>query len=197
MNDSAACDKLIEELEAEGRRPRLLLHCCCAPCASYVLEYLAPHFDVTAFYCNPNITRAEEYYKRRDELVWLSAIYGVKVKDEGYDGELFLSRTRGLEKEPERGRRCRICFFLRLGTTAREAAAGGYDYFATTLTLSPLKDAALINSVGDEMSEIFGVKYLRSDFKKKDGYKRSTELSKIYGLYRQNYCGCVYSERKN
>lgn len=197
MNDSAACDKLIEELEAEGRRPRLLLHCCCAPCASYVLEYLAPHFDVTAFYCNPNITRAEEYYKRRDELVRLSAIYGVKVKDEGYDGELFLSRTRGLEKEPERGRRCRICFFLRLGTTAREAAAGGYDYFATTLTLSPLKDAALINSVGDEMSEIFGVKYLRSDFKKKDGYKRSTELSKIYGLYRQNYCGCVYSERKN
>lgn len=197
MNDSAACDKLIEELEAEGRRPRLLLHCCCAPCASYVLEYLAPHFDVTAFYCNPNITRAEEYYKRRDELVRLSAIYGVKVKDEGYDGELFLDRTRGLENEPERGRRCRICFFLRLGTTAKTAAKEGYDYFATTLTLSPLKDAALINSVGDEMSEIFGVKYLRSDFKKKDGYKRSTELSKIYGLYRQNYCGCVYSERKN
>lgn len=197
MNYSAETEKLIAELKASGKKPKLLLHCCCAPCASACIEYLAPHFELTAYYYNPNITRAEEYAKRRDELKRLCGIYGVEVKDGGYDGELFLSRTRGLENEPERGRRCRICFFLRLGTTAREAAAGGYDYFATTLTLSPLKDAVVINSVGDEMAEIFGVKYLRSDFKKKDGYKRSLELSREYGLYRQNYCGCVYSERKN
>lgn len=186
-------DEQIATNAATGEKPTLLLHCCCAPCASVVLERLTPYFSVTAYFCNPNITEKSEYDKRLAELQRLCDIFSVPVLDEGYSADLFLSRTKGLESEPERGKRCKICFFLRLGNSAKRAAS--FDYFATTLTLSPLKDAAVINQTGEELSEIFGTQYLSSDFKKKDGFKRSVELSAEFGLYRQDYCGCIFSKR--
>ncbi len=184
-------EKLIDLNRAYDIRPKLLLHCCCAPCASYCLEFLTPHFEVTAFYDNPNITDKAEYYKRLSELECLATAFDVNVLDGGYDGKRFFEEVNGLEAEPERGARCSVCFALRLGDTLR--LSDDYDYFATTLTLSPLKDADLINQIGSRLSS----KYLPTDFKKKNGYKRSLELSREYHLYRQNYCGCVFSKKKS
>ena len=175
-------------------KPRLLLHCCCAPCASYVLEYLAPSYNITALFYNPNIFPQDEYDKRAAELRKLAALAaysdGVDVSIVDYDAAIFDDAASPFLHEPEGGRRCRICFEIRLAETLRLAIEGGFDVFATTLSVSPHKDAEMLNEIGDALAAESGVSYLRSDFKKRDGYKRSVELSKQYGLYRQAYCGC-------
>lgn len=182
-----------------GRVPTLLLHDCCAPCASAVLEILAPRFSVTLFYYDPNISPEAEYRRRADEakrlLAVLPAEHPVSFREGAYDPERFAALAKGHENDPERGGRCTLCYRLRLTETARYAAEHGFEYFATTLTLSPYKDAARLNAIGAELEKEFGVKYLPSDFKKRGGYQRSLELSRVYGLYRQNTCGCVYSAR--
>ncbi len=189
---------IISELTHESRVPRLLLHSCCAPCSSYVLEYLAQYFDITVYYYNPNITPREEYDKRVAELARLIRELPVKHPVElvagAYEPELFFSAAKGFEKEPEGGERCFRCYRLRLEAAARLAAEGGFDYFTTTLTISPMKNAGKLNEIGEELGEICRVEHLPSDFKKKNGYKRSVELSSEYQLYRQDYCGCVFSK---
>ena len=193
-------DALIERNTRERIRPRLLLHVCCAVCASYVLEYLAPHFDITIAYYNPNITEESEYRYRYSELrryVDEAGLSGsVHFTEVDYDPEAFLTLTEGREEEREGGARCALCFRQRLEYTARLCRDGGYDCFATTLTISPLKNAVTLNTIGEQLAEEYGVSYLCSDFKKKEGYKRSIELSKQYNLYRQNYCGCLYSKKE-
>ncbi|MBO4395029.1 MAG: epoxyqueuosine reductase QueH [Eubacterium sp.] len=184
-------------IENMTERSRLLLHCCCAPCSSYVTEYLHKYFDITVFFYNPNITGEKEYIKRKEELkrYLREAPYGngIVFLDGDYEPERFADISRGLENEPERGRRCTECYRLRLEKTARVARDGGYDYFCTTLSISPHKDAERLMRIGEELAGICGVRYLPSDFKKRNGYKRSIELSKEYGLYRQDYCGCEFS----
>ena len=182
---------------SEQNSPTILLHCCCAPCSSYCMEYLNPFCKITAYYYNPNITDKEEYDKRVNELKRLIDEMPMTNKAsflEGpYEPEAFLNRAKGLENEPERGKRCILCYELRLRKTAEEAKRLGFDYFTTTLTISPLKDAQVLNRLGIKLGEEYGVKYLVSDFKKNGGYQRSVELSKEYNLYRQNYCGCDFS----
>lgn len=189
---------LIEENSATGKVPRVLLHSCCAPCSSYVIEFLSNYFYLTVFYYNPNISPKEEYEKRKEEQIRLikemPVKYSVDIVDCDYDNDLYESAIKGLENEPERGRRCDICFKLRLEKTATRAKSLGYDYFGTTLTLSPYKNCKLINEIGLELEKEYGISFLISDFKKRNGYKRSIELSHEYGLYRQNYCGCKYSK---
>lgn len=192
-------DALIARNTAEGIRPRLLLHVCCAVCASYVLEYLYEHFQITVVYYNPNITDSEEYRYRYSELrryVAEAGLSEIRFAEADYDPGVFFALARGREEEREGGARCSLCFYERLSYTARLAREGGYDCFATTLTISPLKNAAVINAVGERVAAEMGACYLPSDFKKKEGYKRSIELSRQYSLYRQNYCGCVYSQRE-
>ena len=180
--------------------PTLLLHGCCAPCSSYVLEYLSRYFSITELYDNPNISQKAEYEKRAAELLRLTAsmpqIYPVKVEIPPWDPEPFQRISNGLEEEPEGGARCRACFALRLREAAYAAKVGGFDYFCTTLSISPLKDSQLLNQLGEAIGKEQGVPYLPSDFKKKEGYKRSIELSREYGLYRQDYCGCEFSQRE-
>ena len=196
-------DKLLEELislnQEKGIVPNILLHSCCAPCSSYVIEYLSNYFNITIFYYNPNISPMDEYLKRKKEQIRLiksiETKYKVNIIDCDYDNDLYEESVKGLELEPERGSRCTICFRLRLEKTAVRAKDGNYDYFATTLTLSPYKNSKLINEIGFELENQYNIKYLASDFKKRDGYKRSIELSKKYDLYRQDYCGCIYSKR--
>lgn len=182
----------------DGARPRLLLHACCAPCSSYVLEYLATRFAITLFFYNPNISPEEEYRFRFAELSRLVAEMGlsgvVSLLEGNYDPERFEALSAGLESLPEGGARCARCYALRLSETANAAAEGGFDYFTTTLSISPHKNAALLNDIGARESARVGVPYLFSDFKKKNGYRRSCELSVKYGLYRQDYCGCRYSK---
>ena len=191
-------DGLLSSLAAEGAAPSLLLHSCCGPCSSYVLEYLRPYFQITVFFYNPNIEPAQEYARRLDTqknlLSALNADGGRRVEliCGAYEPERYLAAVRGLETEPEGGGRCGVCFRLRLEESARLAAAEGFEYFATTLTVSPHKNALLINGIGQEAGARFGVRYLPSDFKKRGGYLRSVELSREYGLYRQNYCGCQF-----
>ena len=193
-------DSLIENLKKEGRVPRLLLHSCCAPCSSYVLEYLSQYFSITVFYYNPNIYPPEEYGKRVEEqqrfIRELLVKHRVSFLEGPYEQERFYEMAKGLELAPEGGERCFKCYRLRLEEAAEMAKAGGFDYFTTTLSISPLKNAEKLNEIGGYLGEAYGVPYLFSDFKKKNGYKRSTELSKEYGLYRQDYCGCVYSMRE-
>lgn len=193
-------DALIERNAREGVRPTLLLHVCCAVCASYVLEYLHRHFDITIAYYNPNITDESEYRYRCSELERYVREAGlsdfVRFIEVEYDPEVFIGAVKGHEADPEGGARCALCFDQRLRYTARLCKEGGYDYFATTLTISPLKNAEVLNTIGERIGEELGVNYLCSDFKKKEGYKRSIELSRQYDLYRQNYCGCVYSRRE-
>lgn len=212
--------------------PALLLHSCCAPCSSYVLEYLRQYFRITVFYYNPNITEDVEYRKRVAEQKRLIAAYNeqadrqpgeqkephiqeepqiqeephirkenrgyhIEVIEGDYVPECFYEIARGLEKCPEGGERCFACYELRLRETAKRAQAGGYDYFTTTLTISPLKNAAKLNEIGEKLAAEYGTAWLPSDFKKRGGYKRSIELSREYGLYRQDYCGCVYSRRQD
>ena len=189
-------DALIEKNTAAGERPSLLLHVCCAVCASYVLEYLYEHFAITIAYYNPNITEEAEYQYRYSELRRYVAERGmdqIRFIEVEYKPEDFFDAAKGHEADREGGARCSLCFSQRLGYTAKRAKEGGYRYFATTLTISPLKNAEVINAIGEKIGEREGVAYLPSDFKKKNGYKRSIELSKEYHLYRQNYCGCVYS----
>ncbi len=197
-------DETLAAVDAGDHVPTLLLHACCAPCSSYVLTVLAEHFHVIVCYYNPNITEEAEFRKRAEELRRLvrelPTKYPVEVTVPEYRPEEFYEVARGLEKEPERGRRCEACFRLRLSYTAREAARVGAEYYATTLTISPQKDAALLNRIGEETQALIGAdgkapKYLASDFKKKNGYRESVRLSEVYGLYRQDYCGCVFSKR--
>ena len=191
-------DKTLKDITSEGLTPSLLLHACCAPCSSYVLEYLNEYFDITVFFYNPNITERAEYEKRSEEIRRLISELPqknrVKLLYGKYDTESFFDLSKGLEDIPEGGERCFKCYWLRLTETAEAAKSGGFDYFTTTLSISPHKNAQVLNSIGAELAEKYGVSYLFSDFKKKNGYKRSCELSEIYGLYRQNYCGCVFSK---
>ncbi|MEG1790193.1 MAG: epoxyqueuosine reductase QueH [Oscillospiraceae bacterium] len=179
-----------------GERPRLLLQSCCGPCSSYVLEYLTQFFDVTLLYYNPNIQPPAEYDLRLETQKRLLAHFpGVKLLPCDYDAASYDAAVRGLEAEPEGGARCTECFRLRLGFTAQRARELGFPYFCTTLTVSPHKDAERINALGAEIGRQYGVRFLPSDFKKRDGYKRSLELSAELGLYRQDYCGCLYSKK--
>lgn len=192
-------DRMIETIEAEGHTPRLLLHSCCAPCSTYVLEYLSRYFMITDYYYNPNITEREEYIHRLEELDRLiremSFPHPVEFMAGRFEPERFFESVRGLEDCAEGEERCRACFRLRLSEAAKTAADGGFDYVTTTLSISPLKNAEVLNRIGEEEAGAHGVKWLPCDFKKKGGYQRSTELSREYGLYRQNYCGCVFSKR--
>ena len=188
-------DKLMQEELRGARDKRLLLHSCCAPCSSHCLSELSPQIGVTVLYYNPNLDCAGEYEKRkREQLRFLRETGLADFLDCDYAPEEYLSAVRGLEKEKEGGARCAVCFRLRLERTAREAKARGFDYFATTLTVSPLKNAKLINTIGFAVAEEVGVKYLPSDFKKRGGYLHSVKLSEEYGLYRQDYCGCAFSK---
>jgi len=194
-------DRILEQITVP---PHLLLHSCCAPCSSYVLEYLRRYFEITVFYYNPNISMEEEYQKRVAEQKRLIAAYN-KLPDSGaaisviegdYEPEAFYAAVKGLEQCPEGGERCFACYELRLRKTAALAKKLGLDYFATTLTISPLKNAVKLNEIGEQLAEEYQIPWLPSDFKKKNGYQRSIELSAEYDLYRQNYCGCVYSVKR-
>ena len=206
-------DKIIQENESRSRVPRLFLHSCCAPCSSYVLEYLSRYFEITIFYYNPNISPGEDYEKRVREqkrLIRELSVHQQAALNQGkcdnfypvhmvagpYEPQRFYEMAKGLEQEPEGGMRCKKCYRLRLEEAARLAAEGGYDYFTTTLSISPLKNAQWLNEIGEELEAIYSVRHLPSDFKKRNGYQRSVELSKEYGLYRQDYCGCVFSREE-
>lgn len=197
INYQKELDRIIEK--NGDTKPRLLLHSCCAPCSSYVLEYLSAYFDITVFYFNPNISPESEYVKRVNEVKRLIAempsCSQVKFMEGRYEPQEFYSCAKGLEDEPEGGERCLKCFRLRLKEAARAAKEINADYVCTTLTISPLKNADNLNRIGKEEAEKLGIKWLPSDFKKKNGYKRSIELSDEYNLFRQNYCGCVFSKR--
>lgn len=213
-NYSKILEKEIQGLEESGTAPRLLLHSCCAPCSSYVLEYLREFFNITVFYYNPNITAGEEYEYRLAEEKRLIEAYNrqvetqdfagmnstprarkIEILEAPYDPENYLEAVKGYEDCPEGGDRCGICFEMRLQKTAQAALEGGYDCFTTTLTISPLKNAARLNEIGERVGAQYGVRFLPSDFKKKNGYKRSIELSREFDLYRQNFCGCAFSKR--
>lgn len=197
INYQKELDKILGRLGQEGRVPRLLLHSCCAPCSSYVLEYLSEYFEITVFYYNPNIYPENEYYKRVEEqrmlIGKLNPSHPISFLEGVYDREKFYRMAAGLEQAREGGERCFRCYALRLREAAEKAKEGGFDYFTTTLSISPLKNAQKLNEIGLAAGEEIGVPYLVSDFKKKNGYKRSVELSEEYGLYRQDYCGCQFS----
>ena len=190
-----------EQMNHIPKGSKLLLHACCAPCSSAVLERLSSFFEITILYYNPNITEEEEYQKRLNELHRFvdqyKSIYPVSVLDGRYQPEEWFSISLGLEDEPERGKRCFECYKLRLEETARIADSLSIPYFCTTLTLSPHKNSNWVNEIGEELDKKYNSAYLYSDFKKKNGYKRSIELSREYQLYRQDYCGCIYSKRDN
>ena len=190
-------DKTLKKITSENIRPRLLLHACCAPCSSYVLEYLTEYFDITVFFYNPNISPESEYLHRVSEIKRLISEMCPTVKfiEGRYEPEKFYEMAKGLENEPERGARCVKCYRMRIEESAVIAKQNNFDYFTTTLSISPQKDSHVLNSIGKEISEIYNVPYLYSDFKKKGGYKRSIELSAEFHLYRQNFCGCIYSKR--
>jgi len=194
MNYQEELEKIIEQ----NKGKTLLLHSCCAPCSSYVLEYLSDYFKITILYYNPNISPYSEYLKRKEEQIRLintiKTKYKVDILDIDYENDIWEEQIKGLENEPERGIRCDKCYRLRLSKTALKAKELGYDFFGTTLTVSPYKNSNTLNEIGKELMNEYKVNYLFSDFKKKDGYKRSIELSKKYNLYRQDYCGCVYSK---
>lgn len=195
-NYSLELEKIINNLQGT---PNLLLHSCCAPCSSYVLSYLSDYFNITILYYNPNISPFEEYEKRKQEQIRL--IYEMKFKnpvsimDADYDNTEFERLAKGLENAKEGGLRCLKCYNLRLEKTAYLAKKNNFDYFGTTLTVSPYKNSEKLNIIGSKLEEKYKISYLYSDFKKKDGYKKSIEFSKQYNLYRQNYCGCKYSKK--
>lgn len=197
--------QLLMEQEIEkniklNKKPTLLLHCCCAPCSSYVLETINNYFDITVLYYNPNISPVEEFNKRYNELKKLVKETNledkIKFLEVEYNNEEFEEIAKGLENEPEGGARCTKCYYLRLEMTARIAKEHNFDYFTTTLSISPYKDAEKLNKIGEVLEKKYNIKHLYADFKKKNGYKRSIELSKIYGLYRQDYCGCRFSKEE-
>lgn len=200
VNYQRQLDDIIKRTAVSEKAPTLLLHSCCAPCSSYVLEYLSEFFEITVFYYNPNIYPAEEYSKRVDEqrrlISQLPAKNKISFIEGRYDESEFYGCIKGLEHIPEGGERCFACYRLRLEEAARLASRNGFDYFTTTLSISPYKNAQKLNEIASELSEIYDVKNLPSDFKKREGYKRSIQLSQQYGLYRQDYCGCVFSKRE-
>ncbi len=200
QNYQIVLDKTIEDITKKGIRPTLLIHSCCAPCSSYVLEYLNEFFDITILYYNPNISPEEEFLRRKEEQINLIEKMDlknhVKFIDGGYNVSDFSEIAKKRAKDTEGGESCFMCYRLRLSETARIAKEKGFDYFTTTLSISPHKNAQVLNEIGKEISEFYGVNYLFSDFKKKGGYKRSCELSEIYGLYRQDYCGCIFSKKE-
>ncbi|MGN0515611.1 epoxyqueuosine reductase QueH [Eubacterium sp.] len=200
INYQIELDKIINSID-KSNPPRLFLHSCCAPCSSYTLEYLSNYFDITVYYFNPNISPKEEFDKRFAEqkrlIDSLPAKNPVKIVLGEYDYNDFLQIARGLENVAEGGERCFRCYRLRLESTARIAREQGFDYFCTTLSISPLKNSQKINQIGYEVAQKYGIKWLPSDFKKREGYKRSIELSKEYNLYRQSFCGCVFSKENN
>lgn len=197
-NYQITLDKTIHSLEAAGETPRLLLHSCCAPCSSYVLEYLSRYFFITVLYYNPNISPESEFLRRMEEqqrlIREMPLPHPVAFRAGIYAPERFAAIARGHETDPEGGARCHACYRMRLEEAARIAADEGFEYFTTTLSISPLKNAAVLNCLGGELAEQYGVVYLYSDFKKREGFKRSCVLSREYGLYRQDYCGCRYSK---
>lgn len=200
INYQKILDETIECIQKDGRVPTLLLHSCCAPCSSYCLEYLSNYFNITVFYYNPNIYPEEEYYKRVEEqrrfIERLPVKHPISFLEGKYDKERFYEMAKGFEDCKEGGERCFRCYELRLREAVEAAKEQGMDYFTTTLSISPLKNAAKLNEIGEKLSKEYGILYLSSDFKKKNGYKRSVELSEEYGMYRQYYCGCVYSKQQ-
>ena len=200
-NYQIVLENIINENEQKRKVPKLLLHSCCAPCSSYCMEYLSKYFDITLYFYNPNISKPEEFDKRANELTRLvnsmPLTRPINVVIEHYEPKEFYEIAKGLENEPERGKRCEKCFKLRLKCSAQYAQKNNFDYFTTTLSISPHKDAQLLNEIGKELSMKYNIPYLFSDFKKKNGYKRSIELSTEYNLYRQNYCGCIYSYKES
>lgn len=198
VNYQSVLDNTIKKITSENRVPTLIIHSCCAPCSSYVLEYLSKYFKITVLYYNPNIFPKEEYEYRINEqkrlIDTMNFVNSVEFMGSGYTPEDFYSAIKGSESEPEGGKRCELCFKVRLRYTADLAKKMKFDYFTTTLSISPLKNAEVLNKLGTEIGNEYGVEYLQSDFKKRNGYKRSVELSREYGLYRQDYCGCVYSK---
>lgn len=195
VNYQKELERVLGDLTAREVRPSLLLHSCCAPCSSYCLEYLSPYFEVTVYYYNPNITEEKEYRLRAAEQRRLVAEFaGVSFREGPYDPQAFLAVAKGLEDVPEGGERCFRCYELRLRQAARAAVEGGYHYVTTTLSISPLKNSQKLNEIGMAVAAEEGACWLPGDFKKRDGYKRSIELSAQYHLYRQNYCGCLYSK---
>ena len=209
VNYQKELEKILNTLQEKGeaasdyRPPRLFLHSCCAPCSSYCLEYLCRYFLITVFYYNPNISFSEEYRKRVAEQKRLIAAYNkeekgwpIDIVEGDYEPERFYEMAKGLEDCPEGGERCFLCYELRLREAAELAKKMQMDYFTTTLSISPLKNAEKLNEIGDALAEEYGIAYLNSDFKKKNGYKRSVELSEQYGMYRQYYCGCVFSKNQ-
>lgn len=198
INYQIELDKITENIKASGQPKTLLLHSCCAPCSSYVLKYLSEYFKITLLYFNPNISPREEYEKRVSEqkrlIREMPVKYPVEFIEGRYEPQEYYDAVKGLESEPEGGARCMVCYELRLREAAKYAAEGKFDYFTTTLSISPLKNAQKINEIGEKVGTEYGVHHLPSDFKKKEGYKQSVELSREYGLYRQNFCGCVFSK---
>lgn len=198
INYQKQLEETIARHEKAGEVPTLLLHSCCAPCSSYCLEYLSNYFRITVFYYNPNIYPEDEYQKRVLEqqrlIEQLPAKHKISFVEGVFEKERFYEAVKGYEDYPEGGERCFCCYELRLGETAKLAKEMGMDYFTTTLSISPLKNSEKLNEIGEKVGEKYGVRHLSSDFKKKNGYKRSVELSNEYGMYRQYYCGCVYSK---
>jgi predicted adenine nucleotide alpha hydrolase (AANH) superfamily ATPase len=197
INYEILMENQLKEIEKTGIKPKLLLHSCCAPCSSAILEFLQNYFDITVYFYNPNITFEEEYYKRLNEQreYHEKRGYSIKVIEGKYDPrEDFFKQVKGLEDRKEGGERCFKCYTLRMEATAQKAKELGFDYFSTVLSISPLKNAQWINEIGEELSEKYGIKFLNGDFKKKNRYLRSTEISREYELYRQDYCGCVFSK---
>ena len=201
INYQKQTDTIIDDIVKSGEAPKLLLHSCCAPCSSYTLEYLSQYFDITVFYFNPNISPKSEFDKRLAEqkrlIEQLPSKNSIKLVAGNYDYNEFLTVAKGYEDAPEGGERCFRCYRMRLEKTAALAKEKGFDYFCTTLSISPLKNSQKINEIGILTAERYGVKWLPSDFKKREGYKRSIELSRQYNLYRQNFCGCVYSKKES
>ena len=199
INYDKVLEKIIKNID-KNNKPRLLLHSCCGPCSSYVITYLCDYFDITVLYYNPNIEPEEEYLKRKKEqekLIKELNISSLSLKDMAYDNAKYREIVSGYEKEKEGGLRCHLCYELRLDKCAKIAEEEGYDYFGTTLTVSPYKNANVLNAIGEKLATKYNVKWLYSDFKKKDGYKKSIILSNTYHLYRQNYCGCLFSKESN
>ena len=195
--------KLLDLISTLKNKPTLLLHSCCGPCSTEVINFLSPYFNITCFYYNPNIEPEEEYLKRKAEQIRFIELFNqehssqIKFLDCDYDNAMFKDASKGLEQEKEGGARCAKCFYLRLSHTAQVAKQNNFEYFGTTLTVSPHKNSEVINSIGSKISSLTNVKFIYGDFKKNDGYKKSIEYSKLYNLYRQNYCGCLYGKENN
>ena len=200
MNYQLILDEELNKISLSGKKPKLLLHACCAPCSSYVLEYLSEYFEITIYYYNPNIHPEKEYIRRRDELIKFLNEFKLKNKvnlvEETYNSFEYFDEIKGLEKLGEKSERCYKCYKFRMEKAVKYAKDNNFDYFTTTLSISPHKNSDWINEIGSILENKYSIKYLYSDFKKKNGYKRSLELSKEYGLYRQDYCGCIYSKQE-